>query len=99
MLGKPKLKITEDYNGFWSVYIGYGNKRYINFKFKDDIFRGSSENLLLVEGEMTEAHPCQFCVLEGTMKMKAKAKRHKGGTVVIEFSTTFNDPKSFLEFP
>ena len=35
VLGKPKLKITEDYNGFWSVYIGYGNKRYINFKFND----------------------------------------------------------------
>ena len=33
--GKPKLKITEDYNGFWSVYIGYGNKRYINFKFNE----------------------------------------------------------------
>ena len=35
VLGKPKLKITEDYNGFWSVFIGYGNKRYINFKFND----------------------------------------------------------------
>ena len=48
---------------------------------------------------MTEERPSKFCVLEGTMKKKAKAKRHKGGTVVIEFSTTFNDPKSFLEFP
>ena len=59
----------------------------------------AGENQLLVEGEIAEAHPCQFCVLEGTMKMKVKA--HDDGRVIIEFSKTFTKLPKFskLKFP
>lgn len=43
VLGKPKFKITEtDYGDGWSVFIGYGNDRYIRIYYGDipsiDIF-------------------------------------------------------------
>ena len=62
--------------------------------------RFAGENQLLVEGEIAEAHPCQFCVLEGTMKMKVKATPNDG-PVVIEFSKTFTKLPKFskLKFP
>ena len=60
----------------------------------------AGENQLLVEGEIAEAHPCQFCVLEGTMKMKVKATPNDG-PVIIEFSKTFTKLPKFskLKFP
>ena len=43
VIGKPKFKITEtDYGDGWSVFIGYGNDRYIRINYGDipsiDIF-------------------------------------------------------------
>ena len=33
-LGRPKFKVTEHNDG-WSVYLGYGNNRYIQFRYGD----------------------------------------------------------------
>ena len=35
-LGKPKFKITEtEYGSGWSIYIGYGNNKYIRLNYGD----------------------------------------------------------------
>ena len=104
---KDLSKSKTTYLGAVSIYIFYGKARRHKNKYLVQTiplpysfsccFAG--ENQLLVEGEIAEAHPCQFCVLEGTMKMKVKA--HDDGRVVIEFSKTFTKLPKFskLKFP